>query len=227
MGDGEQSARYTPAVTLTAHGIEQAEATRDFLAGIAFDEAWSSDITRAEQTAGIILQRQSVPLQTSPRFREITVDLSTAQERGVDEADRKRTFAYDLWRAGEPGARIFGAGQSYREYSDGVFAALDHLALNAEGSIVLLVAHGGFNRAALCWATGSSSLAAFGSLEQDHCGISIVDVDIDTQARRVLRKHVRLANFTAWDPAKQNLRLSDTEMMADKVASLIAQLHRA
>lgn len=224
MGEGEKSARYTTDVTLTAHGIQQAEATRDFLRGVPFDEAWSSDITRAQQTAGIILQAHRVELQISPAYREIAVDLSTTMNRGNDEKSRLRAFAYDLWGAAEPGARIFGAGEEYREYSDRVFDAMEKLVLGATGNTVLLAAHGGFNRAALCWATGSTSLAAFGALEQDHCGVSIVDADIDLSNRRIIRRHVRLANFTAWDPDKRNLRLTDTEVMAEKVSSLIAKM---
>jgi len=224
MGEGEKAARYTTDVTLTAHGIMQAEATRDFLRTVPFDEAWSSDITRAQQTAGIILQAHALELQTSAAYREIAVDLSTALQRGDDENARFRAFAYDLWGAGEPGARIFGTGESYREYCDRVFQAMEALALNASGNVVLLAAHGGFNRAALCWATGSTSLAAFGAFEQDHCGVSIVDADVDLSTRRIVRRHVRLANYTAWDPEKRNLRLTDTEIMAEKVSSLIAKM---
>ncbi|THD00679.1 hypothetical protein B1810_23640 [Panacagrimonas perspica] len=224
MGEGEKSARYTTDVTLTPHGIAQAEATRDFLRGVPFDEAWSSDITRAQQTAGIILQAHRVELQISPAYREIAVDLSTALKRGDDEKSRLRAFAYDLWSAAEPGARIFGTGDSYREYCDRVFEAMEALVLDATGNTVLLAAHGGFNRAALCWATGSTSLAAFGAFEQDHCGVSIVDADIDLSTRRIVRRHVRLTNFTAWDPDKRNLRSTDVEVMAEKVASLIAKM---
>lgn len=224
MGEGEKSARYTTDVTLTAHGTLQAEATRDFLRSVPFDEAWSSDITRAQQTARIILQPHQLELQMSPAYREITVDLSNALQRGDDENARRRTFAYDLFSAPEPGARIFGAGDTYREYCDRVFVAMEALMLNATGSILLLVAHGAFNRAAMCWATGSTSLDAFGAFEQDHCGVNIIDADIDFTHRRILRRHVRLANFTAYDPDKRNLRLSDTEMMVEKVSSLIAKM---
>ncbi len=222
MGDGEKSARYTTDVTLTPHGTQQAEATRDYLRGVAFDEALSSDITRAQQTARIILQAHALELKTSPAYREIAVDLSTAQQRGDSPTARLRVFAYDLWEAAEPGAKIFGSGEAYREYSERVFLAMEALALGASGKVVLLVAHGGFNRAALCWATRSTSLAAFGAFEQDHCGVNIIDVDIEVSTRRILRRHVRLANFTAWDPGKSTLRLTDVEIMAEKVSSLIA-----
>lgn len=224
MGEGEKSARYTTDVTLTRQGIAEAQATREFLSAIAFDEAWSSDITRAQETARIILQPHRLELQTSPVYREIAVDLSTALQGGDDAKAKLRGFAYDLWNAGRADSRIFGIGESYREYCDRAFSAMDALVLGATGNIVLLVAHSGFNRAALCWATGSTSLAAFGAFEQDHCGVSIIDTDLDLSNRTILRRHVRLSNYTAWDPDKRTLRLTDTEVMAKKVASLIADM---
>ncbi|MGH8517239.1 MAG: histidine phosphatase family protein [Panacagrimonas sp.] len=224
MGEGEKSARYTTDVTLTAQGILEAESTREYLREIPFDEAWSSDITRAQETARMILQPHRLELQTSPVYREIAVDLSTAMNGSDDAMVKLRGFAYDLWSAGRTDARIFGVGESYREYCDRAFSAMDALALGATGNIVLLVAHSGFNRAALCWATGSTSLAAFGAFEQDHCGVNIIDVDIDQASRQIVRRHVRLSNYTAWDPDKRTLRLTDTEVMAEKVSSLLADL---
>lgn len=225
MGEGEKSARYSTDVTLTAHGIVQAEATRDFLRAVPFDEAWSSDITRSQETARILLQAHALELQTSAAFREIAVDLTTALQRGDDAKARLRTFAYDLWSAEEPDARIFGVGEIYREYCDRAFMAMDALVLDMTGNILLLVAHSGFNRAALCWATGSTSLAAFGAMEQDHCCVNIIDADVDVPNRRIVRRHVRLANFTPLDPDKRKLRLTDSEVMAEKVSSLIARMH--
>lgn len=226
MGEGEKSARYTPDVTLTSHGLLQAESTRDFLRTVPFDEAWSSDLTRAQQTARIIMQAHPIELRTSQAYREIAVDLALALQRDGDANERLRAFAYDLWSAETAGARIFGVGESYREYCDRAFRAMEDLVLNAAGNTLLLVAHGGFNRAALCWAAGSTSLSAFGAFDQDHCGVSIVDVDVDLEQRRIVRRHVRLTNFTAWSPDKRDLLHIDTEAMAEKVSSLIASLRK-
>lgn len=226
IGGGENSARYTPDVTLTAQGVRQAQAARDFLRDVPFDEAWSSDMTRAQETARIILEpHPELHLQSSAAYREIGVDLSQAVSHGEGEPiERLRAFAYQLWRAEEPGARLFNVGEPYRDYADRVFATMDALALDASGDTVLLATHGGFIRAALCWATRSTSLAAFGSFDQDHCGITILDVDVDLPNRRVVRHHLRLANFTALDPDKRNLRRIDTEVMAEQVSALVAKL---
>ncbi|MCC2657531.1 MAG: phosphoglycerate mutase [Panacagrimonas sp.] len=226
IGQGANSARYTPDVTLTPQGTRQAEAARDFLSQVPFDEAWSSDMTRAQQTAGIILQAHpGLALQTSPAYREIGIDLAQAVAHGQGGLnERLHAFAYQLWHADEPGARIFGVGDFYREYADRAFETMNALALDATGHTVLLATHGGFIRAAMCWATRSASLSAFGAFDQDHCGITVLDVDIDAASRRVLRHHVRLANFTALDPDKRNLRRIDSEVMAEQISALVDRL---
>jgi broad specificity phosphatase PhoE len=228
IGDRENSARYTPDVTLTEKGVRQAQAARDFLRDVAFDEAWSSDMTRAQQTARIILEgHPGLGLQTSADYREIGVDLAQAVTHGDGEgAERLRAFAYHLWRADEPGARLFAVGEPYREYADRVFGIMDRLALEARGNTLLLATHGGFIRAAMCWATRSPGLSGFGAFDQDHCGITILDVDVDVPARRVVRHHVRLANFTALDPDKRHLRHIDTEVMAEQVSALVSKLRQ-
>lgn len=78
LGDSEKSARYTPDVALTPQGIAQAQAARDYLRHVPFDEAWASDLTRAQQTARIVLEPHGVELQMSARYTEITVELSAA-----------------------------------------------------------------------------------------------------------------------------------------------------
>jgi phosphoserine phosphatase len=226
IGAGANSARYTPDVTLTPQGVRQAEAARDFLREVPFDEAWSSDMTRAQETARIVLQAHpGLDLRTSPDFREIGVDLAQAVSHGEGDATQRLSrFAYQLWRAEEPGARLFNVGEPYREYADRAFRTMDALALDAGGKIVLLATHGGFIRAALCWATRSTSLSAFGAFDQDHCGITILDVDVDLPNRRVLRHHVRLSNFSALDPDKRHLRRIDSEVMAEQISALVTQL---
>jgi broad specificity phosphatase PhoE len=226
IGAGANSARYTPDVRLTEQGIRQAQAARDFLREVPFDEAWSSDMTRAQETARIVLEAHpGLELRTSPAYREIGVDLAQAVTHGEGEGrERLRAFAYHLWRADEPGARLFAVGEPYREYAERVFQTMDALALDADGHTLLLATHGGFIRAALCWATRSTQLSAFGAFDQDHCGITILDVDVDVPARRVLRHHVRLANFSALDPDKRNLRRIDTEVMAEQISALVAKL---
>lgn len=63
MGGDEKSARYSIDITLTPEGIAQAQAARDFLREVRFDDAWSSHIGRAQETARIILEGRSLGLK--------------------------------------------------------------------------------------------------------------------------------------------------------------------
>lgn len=227
LGDSESSARYSTDISLTPRGLREAEAMRDFLQDVPFDEAWSSDISRSHQTARIILQHHRLSLQASPAYREIDVDLSVSlRNGGGDINQRLQYFAYQLWRADVAGARLFDSGDSFEEYFDRARSAIEQLALNASGRTLLLVAHSGFNRVALCWAIGApvSAMAAF---EQDPCCLNVLDIDIDPATQRIVRRHVRLANFSPVDPAKRDLRLTDGEESAGKVAELLKKLAMA
>lgn len=227
LGDGESSARYSTDISLTPRGVREAEAMRDFLRDVPLDEAWSSDISRSHETARIILQQHSLNLQASPSYREIAADLSTSLRGGSGDINQRlQSFAYQLWRADVAGARLFDSGDSFEEYFTRASAAIEELALKASGRTLLLVAHSGFNRVALCWAVGAplSALAAF---EQDPCCLNVLDIDIDPATQRIVRRHVRLANFSPVDPAKRELRLTDGEESAGKVAELLKKLSMA
>ena len=57
-------------VELTGRGKEQARATAGRLAGIHFDVAYSSDMSRTRDTAVIILGERETPLHSVPELRE-------------------------------------------------------------------------------------------------------------------------------------------------------------
>jgi probable phosphoglycerate mutase len=71
---------------------------------------------------------------------------------------------------------------------------------------LLIVAHGGVNRAILAHVLGSG-LSGFGALEQDPAAINIIDVD---DAGSGL---VRLVNFTPYNPLKQGWHLTTMERL--------------
>jgi probable phosphoglycerate mutase len=224
LGGGEKSARYATDISLTPRGVAEAEAMRDFLRDVPFDEAWSSDISRSQETAGIVLQGRALELQTSPAYREIATDPSMALRKGQGDINAQlQNFAYQLWRANVPEARLFDNGDSFGEYFNRVSSAMEQFVLAASGRTLLLVAHSGFNRAALCWAVGAP-LSSFGAFEQDTCCLNILDIDVDPANRKIMRRHLRLANFSPLHPAKSALLLTDSEESAQKMTELLEKL---
>lgn len=221
MGGDEKSARYSIDITLTPEGIAQAQAARDFLREVRFHDAWSSHIGRAQETARIILEGRSLGLKTSSALQEVTFDLRETFGRDGDLTSQLRGFAYDMWRAGDADARVFGVGESYSDFCTRAAQTMQDLCVAPSGATTtLLVTHGGFIRAVLCWATGAP-IQAFGTFDQDHCGVSIVDADVDLEARTIIRRHVRLMNSTPLDPDKRKHQLIDMEVMSEQLGSIL------
>jgi broad specificity phosphatase PhoE len=85
-------------------------------------------------------------------------------------------------------------------------------------SSLLLVAHGGVNRAILSHILGGG-LASFGTLEQDSCCLNIIDFDVTPVAGSVLRRIIRGLNLTADDPVKLSHPLTTLETMVRQLVS--------
>ena len=58
-------------IPLNAYGRELAEKTAEGLRGIPFDLAYTSPLSRAKETAQIVLQGRKTPLIEEPRIQEI------------------------------------------------------------------------------------------------------------------------------------------------------------
>ena len=58
-------------IPLNAYGRELAEKTAEGLRGISFDLAYTSPLSRAKETAQIVLQGRKIPLIEEPQIQEI------------------------------------------------------------------------------------------------------------------------------------------------------------
>ncbi|GAA6016555.1 hypothetical protein JCM10207_002839 [Rhodosporidiobolus poonsookiae] len=78
-------------IPLNAQGEAQAAVTARWFReqGVQFDEAWSSDLSRARRTAGIILeqQKEQLPLQQDERIRERHLGNLQGKRRGDPGTD--------------------------------------------------------------------------------------------------------------------------------------------
>jgi broad specificity phosphatase PhoE len=108
---------------------------------------WSSDLSRARVTAEIVGARLGLPEpRLDPRLRE--ANRGRWEGRLFVDIEREEPELYAAWRrAGE--AFRFPGGESLREQSDRVAAALDDI--EAAGPLpALIVCHGGSIRVTLC-----------------------------------------------------------------------------
>lgn len=196
-------------VPLTPNGRRQALAMADWLAPVSFDRAICSGLPRTLETAGIVLGGREMPVEISPDLAEI---------RGASLDERAKLspsdYAYSMFRAGEPGA-TFGAGESFAGFRERVLPAFIDILQDAGWTNLLLVCHGGTNRAILTWFLGLG-LDAFGQFEQDSCCLNILDFDQMAGSGIIARRIIRALNMTAQDTAKTGSTYLSMEWLADQ-----------
>lgn len=139
--EGNRAGAFTghSASPLTAKGVEQAGAVAEALAHPAPAAIYSSDLRRAVDTAGPLVARTGVALQTRRALRER--DMGEWVGRSFADLEANAPDAWRMLVARDPDARPPG-GESHRECAARVGAALDEiLAAHAEG-VVVIVSHG-------------------------------------------------------------------------------------
>ena len=226
LGTDAASASYGDTVNLTERGENEARSMRDALRPVGFDRVVCSGIQRAMQTAEIITEGRGLEIEKYPDFRELKAEMHKAFEGGLPADQLLREFSYCLFSYGEASAARIYDIHKYDEFFYRVTGAFESLLLADESSsTVMLTSHSMVNRALLCWALDLGP-AAMANFEQDTGCANVLDLDLDLQEKRIVRKIVRMTNFTPGDSAKVSLRLLDSEESAPRVAELVAA-HRA
>jgi probable phosphoglycerate mutase len=188
-------------VPLNAEGRAQAAAAARELAAVSCDRVLSSDLPRCVETATVVTAGRGLALETRAELREI----QPGRLRDIPVDDLERQFVGAFGEALDADTR-FLAGETFGSLVERVTVSFRGLVRDPSWRCLLLVAHGGVNRAILCEALGLG-LPGFGSFEQDPGCINILDVD---DAGRCL---VRLVNYTPYNPAKVGLELTTMERL--------------
>jgi broad specificity phosphatase PhoE len=155
-------------VPLTDEGRAQAAAARDLLSGIAFDRVIASGLVRTMETAAIVAPRHEI--EVWPGLREIMgAKLSSIPPDELEEA------FVGAFRGVVPNEKRFLGGETIGELFDRVLPALDRLVADASWDTVLLVLHGGVNRAILSYALTGQRMF-LGHFEQAAGCVNVLDV---------------------------------------------------
>ncbi|MGB0588951.1 MAG: histidine phosphatase family protein [Myxococcota bacterium] len=126
-------------VPLADEGRAQAVALAERLASTGFDAAWSSDLSRARETAEIVLQGRDLELNISEDLREMSFgqwegqDLGALFERMPEERARWQDEPQS-WRPPE--------GECLGEVQARMCGRLDELRAAHAGQRVLVLSHG-------------------------------------------------------------------------------------
>jgi probable phosphoglycerate mutase len=144
-------------------GREQARALADTLANRGVDVVFSSDLSRAHETALIVADRLGLPVEVDPGLRE--VDVGSWSGRAHNEIEGIDPEGFRRWQEGLKG---WSGGESYEEMGERVVAAVLRLGARHPGQTLLLVTHGGSIRACRATAAGldyaASRVGAIGSM---------------------------------------------------------------
>jgi len=192
-------------VALTDKGRRDASAMAELLTEIPFDGVVHSGMDRTEQTAHLAVAGRGLPVAARPAFREIKGGMSAAERQTLTFKD----LAYGMQNAAEPGARYM-QGEFYADFHGRVTTELEDLLTATDWTRLLLVAHGGTNRAILSWVT-HGGLPGMECFEQDTCCLNIIDVDvIDGE---IHRRMLRMLNLTPENLTKRDGYLTTMERL--------------
>jgi broad specificity phosphatase PhoE len=173
------------AVPLNALGREQADSAGALFAraGVRFDKVVTSSLPRTLETAARVLA-------ASGQSNEIAVDERLQEIRPGRLADIPRdrlaeAFLGAFSGAGDVERHRFLGGESVGELLDRVLPAFDALLATRDWDDLLLVLHGGVNRALISRVLGGPR-AFFGRLEQSPACINVIDVGHDDLVLRAV-----------------------------------------
>ena len=162
------------SVPLNAAGREQASAAGRVFAehGVRFDRVIVSGLPRTIQTANHVLAEtgQSITLERWPEFEEIR----GGKLSDIPDAELRSAFTAAFEGIAAEHLRFLG-GERVGELLDRIHPAVDKLRADPDWDTVLLVLHGGVNRAILSYALTGQRLF-MGNLAQTAGCINVLDV---------------------------------------------------
>lgn len=156
--------------TLNDTGRQQAALLAAALAATSIDATHCSDLSRAHETARIVLAGRDVPLHVSPAWREIA--LGVWEGLYIHEVRERWPDQYQAWQDAPHSVSIEG-GETLEQVRLRAVSALDQLLADNVGKTLLLVSHNAVIRVLLCDVLGLP-LTEINRVRSSSTGISIV-----------------------------------------------------
>jgi alpha-ribazole phosphatase/probable phosphoglycerate mutase len=159
-------------VPLSTDGIHQIEALADFLAQrTTLHMVYSSPLSRAQNSAGIIAQRYHIQPVVLPELREI--NFGAWEGMTFEEIREKYPDEFAVW-ANDPLLQGPVNGETIPQLRDRVAQALDRILANNRDQNIAVVAHGAVNRVMLAQVLGLPLNNIF-RIEQDFAALNIIE----------------------------------------------------
>ncbi|MCX6374575.1 MAG: histidine phosphatase family protein [Armatimonadetes bacterium] len=156
---------------LNDEGKSQAALLADRLAQHKIAAVYSSDLTRARQTAEIIAERLGLPAVAIPELREVNY----GEWEGVSETKLPTSHPdiYDEWRLNPAEVRIPG-GETFAELKERAFSAFCRIAESHPSEDVVIVGHKSVNRVILCCLMGID-INRYKQIAQGNAALNVIE----------------------------------------------------
>jgi probable phosphoglycerate mutase len=195
------------AVALTELGLEQARAAGRALRTVRFDRIVTSGLPRTIRTAELVAEQLARPPADAVLHHDADLqELRPGDLDGVSDEDLEDSFMA-TWRALPPPDAAFLGGETVGSLVERVGHAMGRIQADDGWDTLLIVAHGGTNRAILSAALAGPG-AFFGQLEQSAACLNILDAGADFVVRAV--------NVVAYDLVHDGPRTTTLERLLEQ-----------
>lgn len=160
-------------ISLTAKGIQQAEAVKAQLTNITFDGVYSSPLERAFMTANI-----ATGVHVKKDNRLIEADFGEWEKKTKEEFIAENPTLWDNWMADPATSRAGGTGETGMEIVTRVDDFFNELLQKHVNGNILVAAHNGVNRLYLAYKLGMP-LRNYRRLVQDNASITTFTLAAD------------------------------------------------
>ena len=168
-------------LNLSLRGKKQIQQLAGYLKGVALNQAYSSDLIRAVDSAGIICLDRKVNPVSRPAFREMNMgdwDGKSWEEVRKNNSEINPRYFYNLRKFHFPG------GENWSQFRSRVLKGMEILLREGRGKNILLAAHAGVNRIILAQALGLRYRHMF-RIAQGYACLNIIEY-YETGARVIL-----------------------------------------
>ena len=158
-------------VELSQEGLNQAERLRDFLTTVEIDAVYTSNLSRAADTAEIITSKHQVKITTCKELAEI--NFGDLEGLTFEEISRQHPEMAELLSTWSIRPR-FPGGESVDELNKRVSKFLLRLRKHADEEVILIVSHAGVLRLMVCNLLGLG-LQHWRQIRIDLASLSVVE----------------------------------------------------
>jgi probable phosphoglycerate mutase len=209
-------------VPLNEAGLAQSDAAGELFAkhGVAFDRVVVSGLPRTVETAERVIGKisniskvgNSLTVKTRLEARPNLQEIRAGRLRDIPPAELRESFMSVLYGTASLDTKFMG-GESVGEMLDRVLPEIDALRQDDNWTNLLLVLHGGVNRAILSYLL-SGQRTMMGGFEQSPACINVID--IGSAPRDVI---LRATNLSPTDWLQHDTRSSTMEVLFKQYAS--------